>query len=97
MEGGDRGSLSNHQPSDKCLDRRTPGDGSARRGEQICLEVPKREKAENRTMESNIKSYGLTPLLGRNPFLGRPGNTIDFLIEIFGLSFHDAMREISGS
>jgi hypothetical protein len=25
------------------------------------------------------------------------GNTIDFLVEIFGLSFHDAMREISGS
>jgi len=25
------------------------------------------------------------------------GNTIDFLVEIFGLSFHDAMREISES
>jgi hypothetical protein len=67
--------------------------------------VPLLEKRGLRLIERTAGNFDLVDYPGlilkesywRWPEQDLAGNSIDFLVEIFGLSFHDAMREIVGA
>ncbi len=41
-------------------------------------------------------AWSLKTAIGAGPRRARAGNTIDFFVQVLGLSFHQAMQQISG-
>ena len=65
---------------------------------KCCGPQRRRKKCRNHT---EVNCYGEGLILKQSywrwPQRNLAGNTIDFFVRVLGLSFHQAMREISGS
>ena len=75
------------------------------RAARIAPLVPLLQKRQLELVEQGAGNYALPAFPGlivkasywRWPQRQIDGNTIDFFVQVLGLSFHDAMRQITGS
>ena len=91
----------------RCLERRRQGPRWSReqiRAARVAPLVPLLEKRGLQLIEREAGNYGLPAYPGlivkdgywRWPERDLAGNAIDFCMRVLGLSFHDAMRQITG-
>ena len=59
--------------------------------------VPLKPLRSNSSSKSSRRAAGVKDSYWRWPQRNLAGNAIDFHVQVLGLSFHDAMRQITGT